>query len=64
MCKLIIIEAVEPLTLALFTRILGLSYQDAQDHIDQVRAELVSNAFHLHSHLYFVYGQKPFDSTP
>lgn len=64
MCKLISVEAVEPLSLALFTRVLGISYQDAQDHIDQVRAELASNAFHLHSLLYYVYGQKPFNSTP
>lgn len=54
-----ILEVVEPYTLALFTRILGFSYQDAQEYMDKVRAELVSNKFHLYVRFHFVYGQKP-----
>lgn len=54
-----ILEVVEPYTLALFTRVLGFSYQDAQEYMDKVRAELVSNKFHLYVRFHFVYGQKP-----
>ena len=58
-------EVVEPYTLALFTRVLGFSYQDAQEYMDKVRAELMSNSYHLYVHFHFIYGQKPFDShTP
>lgn len=61
MGKLTILEVVEPYTLALFTRVLGYSYQDAQEYMEKVRAELVSNKFHLYVLFHFVYGQKPMD---
>lgn len=61
MGKLTILEVVEPYTLALFTRALGYSYQDAQEYMEKVRAELVSNKFHLYVLFHFVYGQKPMD---
>lgn len=59
--KITILEVVEPYTLALFTRILGFSFQDAQEYMEKVRAELVSNKFHLYVLFHFVYGQKPMD---
>jgi hypothetical protein len=31
--------------------------------MDRVRAELVSNKFHLYIRFHFVYGQKPFDAN-
>ncbi|CAG8926981.1 unnamed protein product [Penicillium salamii] len=57
--KVILLEIVEPYTLALFTRVLGFSYQDAQELMEQVRAELVSNSYHLYTTFHFIYGQKP-----
>lgn len=59
--KITILEVVEPYTLALFTRILGFGFQDAQEYMEKVRAELVSNKFHLYVLFHFVYGQKPMD---
>ncbi|KAJ5159748.1 uncharacterized protein N7482_006752 [Penicillium canariense] len=61
--KLTILEVVEPYTLALFTRVLGFSFQDAQEYMDKVRAELVSSKFHLYVLFHFVYGQKPLEAT-
>ncbi|KAJ5458040.1 hypothetical protein N7475_009428 [Penicillium sp. IBT 31633x] len=63
--KLGILEVVEPYTLALFTRVLGFSYQDAQEYMEKVRADLLSNSYHLYLHFHFVYGQRPLDDeTP
>lgn len=61
--RMTILEVVEPYTLALFTRVLGFSYQDAQEYMDKVRAELVSSKFHLYVLFHFVYGQKPLDAN-
>ncbi|KAJ5102056.1 hypothetical protein NUU61_004278 [Penicillium alfredii] len=61
--KVTILEVVEPYTLALFTRVLGFSYQDAQEYMDKVRAELVSSSFHLYVHFHYVYGQRPVDDS-
>lgn len=63
MGKIIILEVVEPYTLALFTRVLGIGFQDAQEYMEKVRAELVSNEFHLYMLFHFVYGQKPMDDS-
>ncbi|KAJ5488755.1 hypothetical protein N7539_003645 [Penicillium diatomitis] len=60
--KVTILEVVEPYTLALFTRVLGFSYQDALEYMEKVRAELMSNKFHLYVLFHFVYGQKPLDA--
>ncbi|KAJ5812848.1 hypothetical protein N7447_009871 [Penicillium robsamsonii] len=59
--KMVILEAVEPYSLALFTRVMGFSYQEAQEYMDKVRAELLSNKNHLYVRFHFVYGQRPFD---
>ncbi|KGO38135.1 hypothetical protein PEX1_073200 [Penicillium expansum] len=59
--KVSIMEVLEPYSLALFTRVLGLSYQEAQEHIENARAELMSNSHHLYVRFHFVYGQRPFD---
>lgn len=61
MGKVTILEVVEPYTLALFTRVLGFSFQQAQEYMEKVRAELVSNKFHLYIRFHFIYGQKPLD---
>ncbi|KAJ5587098.1 uncharacterized protein N7459_002863 [Penicillium hispanicum] len=57
--KVTLLEVVEPYTLALFTRVLGFSFQDAQEYMEKVRAELMSSKFHLYILFHFVYGQKP-----
>ncbi|KAJ5568263.1 hypothetical protein N7450_010749 [Penicillium hetheringtonii] len=38
--KVTILQVVEPYTLALFTRVLGFTFQQAQEYMDKVRAEL------------------------
>ncbi|KAJ5367111.1 hypothetical protein N7541_001052 [Penicillium brevicompactum] len=60
--KVTLLEIVEPYTLALFTRVLGFSYQDAQEHMDKVRKELLSNSYHLYTVFHFIYGQKPLEA--
>ena len=62
-CKVAVSELIEPYTLALFTRVLGLSYQDTQEYMDKARAELMSNSHHLYVRFHFVYGQRPFDDA-
>ena len=62
--KVSIMETIEPYSLALFTRVLGLSYQDAQEHMERARAELMSGSHHLYVRFHFVYGQRPFDDEP
>ncbi|KAJ5508517.1 hypothetical protein N7527_010660 [Penicillium freii] len=62
-CKVAVLEIIEPYTLALFTRVLGLSYQDTQEYMDKARAELMSNSHHLYVRFHFVYGQRPFDDA-
>ena len=37
-------EAVEPYSLALFTRVLGWTFEEAQNYVNKVRAELLSFA--------------------
>lgn len=53
------LEAVEPFTLALFTRVLRWSQEDILQLMDRVRADLCNTKFHLYSRFYFVYGRKP-----
>lgn len=57
--KVTILEVVEPYTLALFTRVLGFSFQEAQEYMEKVRSEMVSNKFHIYFLFHFIYGQKP-----
>ncbi|KAJ5279155.1 hypothetical protein N7478_004527 [Penicillium angulare] len=57
--KVTVLEVVEPYTLALFTRVLGFTFQEAQEYMEKVRAELMSTKFHLYVLFHFVYGQRP-----
>lgn len=59
--KVSIIEAVEPYTLALFTRVLGYSYEEAQAYAEKVRAELFRPSFHIYVLYHYVYAQRPMD---
>jgi len=57
-----VMEAVEPYTLALFTRILGYSCEEAKAYMAQVQKEFLNPSYHLYVTFHFVYGQKPMDS--
>ncbi|CAG8052877.1 unnamed protein product [Penicillium nalgiovense] len=59
--KVSVLETVEPYSLALFTRVLGLSYQDAQERMERARADLMNSSYHLYVRFHFIYGQRPFD---
>ncbi|KAJ5713635.1 uncharacterized protein N7483_010816 [Penicillium malachiteum] len=61
--KLTVMEVVEPYTLALFTRVLGFTFQEAQEHMEKVRAELMNTKIHLYVLFHFIYGQRPVDET-
>ena len=53
------LEAVEPLAIAFFTRILGHSYERAQVLMAGVRSEFRDPKNHLYAVYHYVYGQKP-----
>ena len=53
------IEGMEAMSLALFTRVLGWSNQEAHMFFASVRRELTDRSIHVYSKWYFVYGQKP-----
>jgi hypothetical protein len=53
------LDAVEPFTLAIFTRALEWSNERAQALMASVRAELQNPKKHLYVFLRFIYGRKP-----
>tara|TARA_R110002060_G_scaffold52285_4_gene63226 strand:+ start:365 stop:547 length:183 start_codon:yes stop_codon:yes gene_type:complete len=53
------VDAVEPFTLAIFTRTLGWSNEEAQALMAGVRNELKDRRNHLYALVHFVYGRKP-----
>lgn len=53
------LEAVEPYTLALFTRVLKWSNEECKQIIEGVKRELVDRSIHIYGKTYFVYGRKP-----
>ncbi|EAW14444.1 class I SAM-dependent methyltransferase [Aspergillus clavatus NRRL 1] len=59
--RITVYEAVEPYTLALFTRVLGWSCEDAQAYVDKVRMELLKPHLHIYVVFHFVCGQRPLD---
>lgn len=63
MGKMAILEVVEPYTLALFTRVLGFTFQEAQEYMEKVRADLMSSKVHLYVRFHFIYGQRPVDEN-
>lgn len=52
------LEAMESYSMALFTRILGWSANEAKIFFTGVRTELTDRSLHLYGKIYFVYGQK------
>jgi hypothetical protein len=53
------LDAVEPFTLAIFTRALGWSNVEAQALMGGVRNELKDRRNHLYVLVHFIYGKKP-----
>ncbi|KAF4153281.1 hypothetical protein CNMCM6069_001044 [Aspergillus lentulus] len=60
--KITLYEAVEPYTLALFTRVLGWSGEDAQEYVNKVRADLLRPDIHVYVVYHYVYGRRPANS--
>jgi hypothetical protein len=61
MCS--VLEAVEPYTLALFTRILGFTYEETQAYMDKARKDVLDSSNHLYTRFHFIYGRKPLQET-
>lgn len=57
MCS--VLEAVEPYSLALLTRVHGYSFDESQTYMTQVKKDFVNPAHHLYSEFRFIYGRKP-----
>ncbi|BDD55176.1 hypothetical protein MPDQ_007670 [Monascus purpureus] len=58
--KFALLESIEPYSLALFTRILGYTYEEANETLNRARAELLNNnSLHLYVQVHYVYGQRP-----
>lgn len=59
----IVIDGIEPYTLALFTRILGQAREETEEYMERVRQDLDLNcrSAHLYGRVHFIYGQKPMD---
>lgn len=56
--QILMLEALDAYSFALFTRVLGWSTPRIQLLLAGVRRELMDRKFHGYSRLYFVYGQK------
>ena len=61
--KVLVLKVVEPYSLALFTRVLGFTYQEAQSYLERVRAEMMNSKCHLYFFFHFVYGQRPMETN-
>lgn len=61
MGKLALYDAIEPFTLALWTRVLGYSSADAQEYVRKVRAEILNTSYHIFVLFHYVYAQRPVD---
>ncbi|KAJ5770397.1 uncharacterized protein N7511_002448 [Penicillium nucicola] len=60
--RVTVLEGLEPYSLALFTRYMGFTYQEAQELMEKVRAEILNPAYHLYIHFHYVYGQRPLEN--
>ncbi|KAL1963736.1 hypothetical protein VTN77DRAFT_7802 [Rasamsonia byssochlamydoides] len=53
------LEAVEPFSLAIFTRVLKWTPEATRELMERVKADLCNPRLHLYSRFHFVYGRKP-----
>ncbi|KAL3478606.1 S-adenosyl-L-methionine-dependent methyltransferase [Aspergillus californicus] len=58
-----VIEAIEPHSLALFTRVLGWSYEKAREYLDKCRQEAMHTSGHIYVCFYYVYAQRPLNDS-
>ncbi|KAJ9639627.1 uncharacterized protein PV06_03077 [Exophiala oligosperma] len=58
------IDAVEPYTLALYTRVLGYTPDEARIIVARVKRDLANPKYHMYVHFHFVWGQKPPEQVP
>jgi SAM-dependent methyltransferase len=61
MCCQNLLEGVQSMSLALFTRVLGWSSEDVLSFLVGVKNDLMNRKIHSYCGVYFVYGRKPFD---
>ncbi|KAL2809005.1 S-adenosyl-L-methionine-dependent methyltransferase [Aspergillus granulosus] len=61
--KVSLIEAIEPYSLALFTRVLGWSFERAQNYVNQCRQEAMNSSCHIYVLFYYVYAQRPLNDS-
>lgn len=61
MCCQNLLEGVQSMSLALFTRVLGWSSEDVLSFLVDVKKDLMNRRIHSYCGVYFVYGRKPFD---
>ncbi len=61
--RLHMLDAVEPYSLALFTRTLGWSLDDTLELIDHAREDFANPKNNLYSYFHFVFGRKPENQT-
>lgn len=59
--KLTVLEAIEPYSLALFTRVLGLTYEETQEFMLKVQDDLMDSRQHVYGRVHYVYGRRPTD---
>ncbi|KKK21258.1 hypothetical protein ARAM_001265, partial [Aspergillus rambellii] len=57
--KMTLFEAIEPYSLALFTRVLGWTYEEAQEYVAKVHHEVLHGSFHVYVLFHYTYGQRP-----
>jgi hypothetical protein len=53
------LDAVEPVSLAYFTRVLGYTIEQTQVIMEGVKREIQDPSLHLYHVIYIVYGRKP-----
>lgn len=53
------LDAVEPYSLALFSRALGWSREEIMVQVAKVRQDLADPKYHMYSYFHFVSGRKP-----
>ncbi|OJD22276.1 hypothetical protein ACJ73_06377 [Blastomyces percursus] len=61
--QLQVLQALEPYSLFLFTKILGWSVEETQVLLSGVRKDIKNREIHLYSWVHFTYGRKPEDAA-
>jgi uncharacterized UPF0146 family protein len=59
--KLTVLEAIEPYSLALFTRVLGHTYEETQEFMLKAQDDLIDARHHVYGRVHYVYGRRPTD---